>query len=83
MNDDKLPYEGGCLCGAVRYRAVSPPIRAVICHCPMCRRHSGAPRTQAKSSTRKCTKASAGAPECLRHIGQWQITARIGGETAR
>ena len=43
MNDDDLPYEGGCLCGTVRYRAVSPPIRAVICHCPMCRRHSGAP----------------------------------------
>jgi len=37
------PYEGGCLCGAVRYRATSAPIRGVICHCSMCRRHSGAP----------------------------------------
>ncbi len=36
-------YEGGCLCGAIRYRATSPPVRGVICHCSMCRRHSGAP----------------------------------------
>lgn len=40
---DKLKYEGGCLCGAVRYRADAPPLRGVICHCSMCRRHSGAP----------------------------------------
>ena len=36
-------FEGGCLCGAVRYRAMSVPVRGVICHCPMCRKHSGAP----------------------------------------
>ena len=36
-------FTGGCLCGAVRYRATAAPIRGVICHCPMCRRHSGAP----------------------------------------
>src|SRR5262252_3577427 len=37
------PFEGGCLCGAVRYRSTEAPVRGVICHCPMCRRHSGAP----------------------------------------
>ena len=36
-------FTGGCLCGAVRYRATATPVRGVICHCPMCRRHSGAP----------------------------------------
>jgi len=36
------PFEGGCLCGAVRYRATAAPVRGVICHCPQCRRHSGA-----------------------------------------
>ncbi len=36
-------YEGGCLCGALRYRATAPPVRGVICHCSLCRRHSGAP----------------------------------------
>ncbi len=40
---DKSEYEGGCLCGAVRYRSTAPPLRGVICHCSMCRKHSGAP----------------------------------------
>lgn len=35
--------EGGCLCGAIRYRATAPALRGVICHCSICRRHSGAP----------------------------------------
>ena len=43
MSGDASVFEGGCLCGAVRYRATSAPIRGVICHCPMCRKHSGAP----------------------------------------
>ena len=36
-------FEGGCLCGAVRFRANVPPVRGVLCHCSMCRKHSGAP----------------------------------------
>ena len=40
---DTVTFEGGCLCGAVRYRATAAPLRAVICHCSMCRKHSGAP----------------------------------------
>jgi hypothetical protein len=36
-------FSGGCLCGAVRYRANKGPIRGVMCHCSMCRKHSGAP----------------------------------------
>jgi hypothetical protein len=35
--------EGGCLCGEIRFRGSAPPLRGVICHCSMCRRHSGAP----------------------------------------
>jgi hypothetical protein len=37
-----MEWTGGCLCGAVRYRASADPIRAVNCHCGMCRRISGA-----------------------------------------
>ena len=40
---DPSIFEGGCLCGEVRYRATAEPLRGVICHCGMCRRHSGAP----------------------------------------
>lgn len=38
---DETVFEGGCLCGAIRYRATAPTLRGVICHCSMCRRHSG------------------------------------------
>jgi hypothetical protein len=37
--------EGGCLCGAVRYRVDGPPLRAGYCHCRMCQRAAGAPVT--------------------------------------
>ena len=36
-------YEGGCLCGAVRYRAVGEASDSTLCHCRSCRRASGAP----------------------------------------
>jgi hypothetical protein len=35
--------EGGCLCGAIRYRIASQPTDVNYCHCGQCRRHSGAP----------------------------------------
>jgi hypothetical protein len=37
------PAEGGCLCGAVRYRLVGEPRALGRCHCVSCRRASGAP----------------------------------------
>ena len=36
-------FEGGCLCGAVRYRAAGQPSLATLCHCASCRRAAGAP----------------------------------------
>ena len=33
--------EGGCLCGAVRYRLNIPPRQIVACHCGQCRRWHG------------------------------------------
>lgn len=35
--------EGGCLCGAVRYRVESDPLQTTVCHCEDCRKASGAP----------------------------------------
>jgi len=35
--------EGGCLCGAVRYRARGEASSPTLCHCATCRRASGAP----------------------------------------
>lgn len=36
-------YEGGCLCGRIRFRVTAQPIDAGYCHCRMCQKNSGAP----------------------------------------
>ena len=35
--------EGGCLCGAIRYRLDGPPLHADYCHCRLCQRAAGVP----------------------------------------
>ncbi len=34
-------HEGGCLCGAIRYRVKGNPLRAYVCHCTYCQRCTG------------------------------------------
>lgn len=38
-----ISRQGGCLCGAVRFRVAGDPSFSVICHCRSCRKASGAP----------------------------------------
>ena len=35
-------YDGGCTCGAVRYRMTSKPMFVHCCHCRWCQRETGA-----------------------------------------
>ncbi len=37
----RFPQEGGCLCGAVRYRLVEDPLTLYACHCTDCQRQTG------------------------------------------
>ena len=36
-------YEGGCLCGDIRYRVSGEPDRVAVCHCRYCQLRTGAP----------------------------------------
>ncbi len=36
-----VPREGGCSCGAVRYRLASDPLFTHCCHCLSCQRQTG------------------------------------------
>ncbi len=43
MSGTKEQFEGGCLCGAVRFIATGRPMGVYWCHCESCRKHTGAP----------------------------------------
>ena len=38
MNSPDLPADGGCRCGAVRFRVTTEPVMTLACHCNGCRR---------------------------------------------
>lgn len=35
-------YEGGCLCGDIRFTATAPALKPHTCSCTKCQKHSGA-----------------------------------------
>jgi hypothetical protein len=35
------PHDGGCVCGAVRYRTYGEPQICQVCHCRFCQRRTG------------------------------------------
>ena len=37
------PFDGGCACGALRYRLLAVPLFVHCCHCTRCQRETGGP----------------------------------------
>src|SRR3989442_4064907 len=37
----KIPFTGGCMCGAIRYECTAEPIMTFKCHCRDCQRVTG------------------------------------------
>ena len=59
---DVSVHEGGCLCGAVRYRVAGPIAWTAHCHCSMCRRASGAVALTWVTVPEACFAFTRGAP---------------------
>jgi hypothetical protein len=38
-----IATEGGCMCGAIRYRVSGKPKNSMVCHCQTCRRVAASP----------------------------------------
>ena len=68
-------HEGGCACGAVRYRAQGPGFRAGFCHCGSCRHACGAPYVGWVSFSRASfvfnAHHTASVPRCTRSSAIW------------
>ena len=56
----ELPLEGGCLCGALRYRIDAPPLWTAYCHCITCRHSTGAPVTMFVGTRSESVRFTAG-----------------------
>lgn len=72
--------EGGCLCGAVRYRIDGAGIDAGYCHCRICQRSAGAPVLAWATVPARAFVYTRGVPTLYRSSehGQREFCARCG-----
>jgi len=64
------PYEGGCACGAVRFRVDAAPLGVRICHCRICQQAMGAPFLAVASFPKEAVTVSG-------KTARWQSSARL------
>lgn len=65
-----MTLEGGCACGAIRYRLTADPTDASYCHCTTCRRSAGAPVQAFASVPREAFELLQGEPSRWRSSEQ-------------
>ena len=61
-NEWKLPWEGGCRCGGVRFCVTSPPILSSACHCAGCQRMTASAFTLSLGLHKDGFEVTKGAP---------------------
>lgn len=70
--------DGGCLCGAIRYRIDAAPRRTTHCHCLHCRRASGAAFVTWTEFPASGFRIVSGAPS--RYESRSQVTRQFCGQ---
>jgi hypothetical protein len=75
-----MAIEGGCHCGAIRYRIEGDPIVHGLCHCSDCRRCAGAPMVGWMMYPLAAVKVTKGAPRTYKSSehGRRQFCADCG-----
>ena len=58
----KLPFSGGCACGAIRYEVTAEPIVMFNCHCRDCQRTTGSAFSPVVYVPAKAFKITKGSP---------------------
>jgi len=58
----QFPQEGGCVCGAIRYRLKAAPLSLYACHCKRCQSYSGGAYSMSMPALRKDVEILQGAP---------------------
>ena len=64
------PYDGGCLCGAVRYRLSARPQTMTACHCDACKKMSGGTNLLVITAPRDAFEHLAGAVQRFRRTAE-------------
>lgn len=59
----RLPQNGGCACGAVRYSLSAPPLMIYNCHCANCQKITGSAFTVAATVPEAALSFTKGAPK--------------------
>ncbi|MEQ1550675.1 GFA family protein [Sphingorhabdus sp.] len=64
-----MTHQGGCHCGAVRYKVNGEPQHVALCHCSDCRKSSGAPMVAWAAFTEDQFKLVEGEPVTFNSSG--------------
>lgn len=63
-----LPLEGGCHCGALRYRLSAPPLMIYNCHCTNCQKITGSAFVVSAAIPESAFAFTKGAPKTVEWI---------------
>jgi len=71
-----FPCEGGCACGAVRYRLLEDPLGLHVCHCTDCQTTTGTAFILSAPTRRRSLELVQGEPQLVEFETASRITQR-------